>query len=134
MHKIDVDLPLVYDPIHLRTWAKLSARVNASIRLYRQSMQEGLIADGHQIQIRSNEVQNNILRDLRLAFFATESSDLENRKRLKGPGSHKKSIRQRSISDVDSEIRWSCLPGSYLNLNLIQIELGLDLNWTMFSL
>ncbi|MFN5594768.1 MAG: plasmid replication protein, CyRepA1 family [Aphanizomenon sp.] len=82
LHKIDVDLPLVYDPIHLRTWAKLSARVNASIRLYRQSMQEGLIADGHQIQIRSNEVQNNILRDLRLAFFATESSDLENRKRL----------------------------------------------------
>ncbi|MTJ53169.1 DUF3854 domain-containing protein [Anabaena sp. UHCC 0253] len=82
LHKIDVDLPLVYDPIHLRTWAKLSARVNASIRLYRQSMQDGFITDGHQIQLRSNEVQNNILRDLRLAFFATESSDLENRKRL----------------------------------------------------
>ncbi|OBQ18861.1 plasmid replication protein, CyRepA1 family [Anabaena sp. AL93] len=82
LHKIDVDLPLVYDPIHLRTWAKLSARVNASIRLYRQSMQDGLIADGHYIQMRSNEVQNNILRDLRLAFFATEPSDLENRKRL----------------------------------------------------
>jgi hypothetical protein len=82
LHKIDVDLPLVYDPIHLRTWAKLSARVNASIRLYRQSMQDGLITDGHQIQMRSNEVQNNILRDLRLAFFATESSDVENRKRL----------------------------------------------------
>jgi hypothetical protein len=32
--------------------------------------------------MRSNEVQNNILRDLRLAFFATEPSDLENRKRL----------------------------------------------------
>jgi hypothetical protein len=82
LHKIDVDLPLVYDPIHLRTWAKLSARVNASIRLYRQSMQDGLITDGHQIQMRSNEVQNNILRDLRLAFFATEPSDFENRKRL----------------------------------------------------
>ena len=82
LHKIDVDLPLVYDPIHLRTWAKLSARVNASIRLYRQSMQDGLINDGHHIQMRSNEVQNNILRDLRLAFFATEPSDLENRKRL----------------------------------------------------
>ncbi|ALB39399.1 DNA primase [Anabaena sp. WA102] len=82
LHKIDVDLPLVYDPIHLRTWAKLSARVNASIRLYRQSMQDGLIADGHYIQMRSNEVQNNILRDLRLAFFATEPSDLENRQRL----------------------------------------------------
>jgi len=82
LYKIDVDLPLVYDPIHLRTWAKLSARVNASIRLYRQSMQDGLIADGHQIQMRSNAVHNNIIRDLRLAFLATDSNDLATRKRL----------------------------------------------------
>ncbi|BAY27989.1 hypothetical protein NIES2100_78180 [Calothrix sp. NIES-2100] len=82
LHKIDVDLPLVYDPIHLRTWAKLSARVNASIRLYRQSLQEGLIADGHQIRTRSNAVNNNIIRDLRLAFWATDPQDLANRKRL----------------------------------------------------
>ncbi|MBC5797698.1 DUF3854 domain-containing protein [Sphaerospermopsis sp. LEGE 00249] len=82
LHKIDVDLPAVYDPIHLRTWAKLSARVNASIRLYRQSLQDGLIADGHKIIMRSNAVQNNILRDLRLAFFATDARDVENRKRL----------------------------------------------------
>ncbi|MBE9007426.1 DUF3854 domain-containing protein [Fortiea sp. LEGE XX443] len=82
LHKIDVDLPLVYDPIHLRTWAKLSARVNASIRLYRQSMQDGLTADGHQIWLRSNAVHNNIIRDLRLAFLATDPSDLATRKRL----------------------------------------------------
>ncbi|WP_373525139.1 plasmid replication protein, CyRepA1 family [Nostoc sp.] len=82
LHKIDVDLPLVHDPIHLRTWAKLSARVNASIRLYRQSMQDGLIADGHQIQMRSNAVHNNIIRDLRLAFLATDTDDLETRRRL----------------------------------------------------
>lgn len=82
LHKIDVDLPLVYDPVHLRTWAKLSARVNASIRLYRQSMQEGLTADGHQIRVRSNAIHNNIVRDLRLAFLATDSQDLATRKRL----------------------------------------------------
>ncbi|WP_193193428.1 plasmid replication protein, CyRepA1 family [Nostoc sp. MG11] len=82
LHKIDVDLPLVYDPIHLRTWAKLSARVNASIRLYRQSMQDGLIADGHKIQMRSNAVHNNIIRDLRLAFMATDPNDLATRRRL----------------------------------------------------
>jgi hypothetical protein len=82
LHKIDVDLPLVYDPIHLRTWAKLSARVNASIRLYRQSLQDGLIADGHQIWLRSNAVHNNIIRDLRLAFFAADAQDLATRKRL----------------------------------------------------
>lgn len=82
LHKIDVDLPLVYDPIHLRTWAKLSSRVNASIKLYRQSLQDGLVADGHQIWLRSNAVHNNIIRDLRLAFLATDPRDLANRKRL----------------------------------------------------
>jgi hypothetical protein len=82
LHKIDVDLPLVYDPIHLRTWAKLSARVNASMRLYRQSMQDGLIADGHQVRLRSNAAPNNIVRDLRLAFLATDEEDVETRTRL----------------------------------------------------
>jgi hypothetical protein len=82
LHKIDVDLPLVFDPIHLRTWAKFSARVNASIRLYRQSLQDGLIGDGHKIWARSNAVHNNIIRDLRLAFLATDPQDLANRKRL----------------------------------------------------
>jgi hypothetical protein len=82
LHKIDVDLPTVYDPVHLRTWAKLAARVNASIRLFRQSLGDGLINDGHKIFTRSNEAQNNIIRDLRLAFFATDASDVETRKRL----------------------------------------------------
>jgi hypothetical protein len=45
-------------------------------------MQDGLIADGHQIWLRSNAVHNNIVRDLRLAFLATDSDDVENRKRL----------------------------------------------------
>jgi hypothetical protein len=82
LHKIDVDLPSVYDPIHLRTWAKMSARVNASITFYRQSMKENLIADGHQIWVRSNAVNNNIIRDLRLAFLATDADDSVTRRRL----------------------------------------------------
>jgi hypothetical protein len=82
LHKVDVDLPLVYDPIHLRTWSKLAARVNASISIYRQSLKDGLIGDGHQIQMRSNAVQNNIIRDLRLAFLATDPNDLPTRRRL----------------------------------------------------
>jgi hypothetical protein len=82
LHKVDVDLPLVYDPIHLRTWAKLSARVNASITLYRQSMKDGLISDGHQIHVRDNDIQKNIIRDLRLAFIATDPGDITTRKRL----------------------------------------------------
>ncbi|MBF2064931.1 MAG: DUF3854 domain-containing protein [Calothrix sp. C42_A2020_038] len=82
LHNIDIDLPLVYDPVHLRTWAKLSARVNASICMFRQSMKEGLIADGHQIWLRSNAVHENIIRDLRHAFLATDPKDLPTRRRL----------------------------------------------------
>ncbi|WP_414625101.1 plasmid replication protein, CyRepA1 family [Calothrix sp. CCY 0018] len=82
MHKIDVDLPLVYDPIHLRTWAKLSARVNASINFYRQSMKEGLTAEGHNLWVRTNDIQKNIIKDLRYAFLATDKDDLANRRRL----------------------------------------------------
>jgi len=45
-------------------------------------MQDGLIADGHQMQMRSNAVQNNIIRDLRQAFLATDPQDLATRRRL----------------------------------------------------
>ena len=82
LYQIDVDLPLVYDPIHLRTWAKLSARINASVSIYRQAMKDGLIADGNQIQVRSNDVYKNIIRDLRQAFLATDPSDSATRRRL----------------------------------------------------
>ena len=82
LHKIDVDLPLVYDPIHLRTWAKLSARVNASINFYRQSMKEGLTAEGHNLWVRTNDIQKNIIRDLRYAFLATDKEDAATRRRL----------------------------------------------------
>ncbi|MBW4508035.1 MAG: DUF3854 domain-containing protein [Scytonematopsis contorta HA4267-MV1] len=82
LHTIDVDLPLVYDPIHLRTWAKLAVKVNSSICLYRQSMKDGLTRDGHQIWVRSNAIHKNIIRDLRLAFLATDPDDSETRRRL----------------------------------------------------
>ncbi|MBE9216355.1 DUF3854 domain-containing protein [Plectonema cf. radiosum LEGE 06105] len=82
MHKIDVDLPLVYDPIHLRTWAKFSARVNGSINFYRQSMKEGLTAEGHNLWVRTNDIQKNIIRDLRYAFLATDKEDSATRRRL----------------------------------------------------
>jgi hypothetical protein len=82
LQKIDVDLPLAYDPIHLRTWSKISARVNSSISIYRQSMKEGLLADGHQIWLRSNAIQQNIIRDLRHAFLVTDPEDGATRRRL----------------------------------------------------
>lgn len=81
LHKVDVDLPLVYDLIHLRIWAKFAARVNASIALYRQSMLEGLMSERHQVNA-IGDVPTDMLRELRMALIATTASDYEIRKNL----------------------------------------------------
>lgn len=82
IHKVDVDLPLVYDPIHLRSWAKMAARVNASMTLYRQSMLEGLIAEGHQVNIISDVHPSDRLRELRQALLAAVPNNWETCKHL----------------------------------------------------
>ncbi len=82
LHKIDVDLPLVYDLIHLRSWAKLAARVNASISLYRQSMKSELIAEGHQVNVISDAPPKERIKELRQAFLALAPEHRENRKKL----------------------------------------------------
>lgn len=81
-YKVNVDLPLAYDPIHLRTWAKLAARVNASITLYRHSMLGGLIAEGHLVNEISNNFPKEEIRQLRMAFLATPVQNGELRKKL----------------------------------------------------
>ncbi|MBD1837426.1 DUF3854 domain-containing protein [Coleofasciculus sp. FACHB-64] len=82
LHPVDVDLPLVYDLIHLRSWAKFAARVNASITLYRQSMLEGLIAEGHQVNVMSDAPPHERLRELRMALLAAAPRDWETSKKL----------------------------------------------------
>ena len=48
---IDFDLDRSYDPITLRTWAKMAARVNASLWNFREELQRGLQSEGHQVTI-----------------------------------------------------------------------------------
>ena len=79
---VDVDLPLVHDPIHLRSWAKMAARVNASLTLYRQSMLEGLIAEGHQINIISDASAKDRLRELRQGLLAVVPNHWEACKKI----------------------------------------------------
>lgn len=82
LHQVDVDLPLVYNFIHLRTWAKMAARVNASITLYRQSLLEGLIAEGHQVNVVNNAPPEERLRELRQEFLKVNPNQWEIRKKL----------------------------------------------------
>nr|MBA3921840.1 DNA primase [Nostocaceae cyanobacterium] len=84
IHKIDVDMPLVYDPIHLRIWAKFAARNNASLAMYRQSMRNALRAEGHQVKIVDNAVEQEKIVKLRQAFIASDREDLETRMNLVG--------------------------------------------------
>ncbi len=82
LHKVDVDLPLVYDFIHLRNWAKFAARVNASITLFRHSMQAGLIAEGHQVKVISDTFTKERLTELRKALITAATQDWETSKKL----------------------------------------------------
>jgi hypothetical protein len=73
--RIDVDLPFVFDPIHLRTWAKFAARVNASITLFRDAVKSGLIGEGHQIQLISKDRDRDSLQELRTALIQATKTD-----------------------------------------------------------
>jgi hypothetical protein len=77
LSQIDVDTPLVFDPIHLRTWAKFAARINASIMLYRETVKLGLIGEGHQIDIISDDIEREKLRSLRTALMQAVKTDPE---------------------------------------------------------
>lgn len=81
-YQIDVDLPFVCDFIHLRCWAKFAARVNASISLYRQSMLEGLLSEGHQINRITESSCKERIAELRKAFLQTKSEDFSSQKKL----------------------------------------------------
>ncbi|HEY9906762.1 MAG TPA: plasmid replication protein, CyRepA1 family [Thermosynechococcaceae cyanobacterium] len=49
LRDFDFDLDAAYDPLTLRTWAKMAARVNASLWRLRENLRSGLIAEGHQV-------------------------------------------------------------------------------------
>jgi Domain of unknown function (DUF3854) len=82
LHKIDVDLPLVVDLLHLRTWAKFAARVNASITLYRQSMVQGLIGEGHLVNVMGETASKERITKLRQAILAAGSENRELARKL----------------------------------------------------
>jgi hypothetical protein len=72
---MDVDMPLVFDPIHLRTWSKFAARVNASAMLYRETVKMGLMGEGHQLNIISDDPDREKLRSLRTALIQAVKTD-----------------------------------------------------------
>ncbi|WP_310424556.1 plasmid replication protein, CyRepA1 family [Chamaesiphon sp. VAR_48_metabat_135_sub] len=73
--RIDVDEQFIFDPIHLRTWARFAARINASITLYREAVKSGLLGEGHQIHIISEDRDKESLQALRTALIHATKTD-----------------------------------------------------------
>ena len=48
---VDFDIDEAYDPIHLRSWALMAARINAGMWNYREAIWEGLKAEGHRVTL-----------------------------------------------------------------------------------
>ncbi|MEG4837102.1 plasmid replication protein, CyRepA1 family [Microcoleus sp. B9-D4] len=58
---VDFDINEAYDPIHLRTWAKMGARINAGMWNYREAIWEALKAEGHSVSLcRENQLQQEL--------------------------------------------------------------------------
>jgi hypothetical protein len=53
---VDFDLDEQSDPIALRTWAKMAARVNASLWRYRREFRNGLLLEGHDVKIVTDDL------------------------------------------------------------------------------
>jgi hypothetical protein len=105
---IDVDLPFVYDPIHLRTWARFAARINASITLYRDAVKSGLLAEGHSIQIVSEDRDKQSLQELRTALMHATKVDPQKSLEIMGEiaALHKhKSQRDRQYNLIGTQTR-----------------------------
>jgi hypothetical protein len=80
----DVDVPLIYDPLHLRAWSKFAARINASITLYRESIRAGLLLEGHQIINIDGDSEKEKLVELRQALVLAAKTDKDQAKKLMG--------------------------------------------------
>jgi Domain of unknown function (DUF3854) len=105
---IDVDLPFIYDPIHLRTWARFAARINASITLYRDAVKSGLLAEGHSIQIVSEDRDKQSLQELRTALIHATKVDPQKSLEIMGEiaALHKhKSQRDRQYNLIGTQTR-----------------------------
>ncbi len=62
---VDFDIDAAHDPVHLRTWAKMAARINAGMWHYREAIRYSLKAEGFQVKLcRENQLEQLLLEGL----------------------------------------------------------------------
>jgi hypothetical protein len=79
LHGVDFDIDIAHDPVHLRTWALMAARINVGMWNYREAILEGLKAEGHRITLcRETQLHQEIkvLQMQKLAAHNCQDRDL----------------------------------------------------------
>ena len=79
LHGVDFDIDIAHDPVHLRTWALMAARINVGMWNYREAILEGLKAEGHQITLcRETQLHQEIkvIQMQKLAAHNCQDRDL----------------------------------------------------------
>jgi hypothetical protein len=73
LKEIDFDIDQQTDPITLRTWAKMAARVNTSLWSFRHQFSQGLQLEGHQITIVTADLHQILTTELKTYSASPES-------------------------------------------------------------
>ncbi|XGV94377.1 MAG: plasmid replication protein, CyRepA1 family (plasmid) [Leptolyngbya sp. BL-A-14] len=60
LKEVDFDIDAQTDPITLRSWAKMAARVNVSLWSYRNECRNGLVMEGHQVTTVTDDLLNRL--------------------------------------------------------------------------
>lgn len=69
LKEVDFDLDAQTDPITLRSWAKMAARVNLSLWSYRNEFRNGLVMEGHKV----NTVTDDWVEQLEAEFLKEQN-------------------------------------------------------------
>jgi len=73
LHGVDFDIDIAHDPVHLRTWALMAARINVGMWNYREAILEGLKAEGHQITLCRETQLHQEIKVIQMQQLATHN-------------------------------------------------------------
>ena len=73
LHGVDFDIDFAHDPVHLRTWALMAARINAGMWNYREAILEVLKAEGHRITLCRETQLHREIKVLQLQQLAAHN-------------------------------------------------------------
>jgi hypothetical protein len=74
LHGVDFDIDIAHDPVHLRTWALMAARINVGMWNYREAILEGLKVEGHRITLCRETQLHREIKVLQMQQLAAQNS------------------------------------------------------------